>query len=111
MVTSSVAAISRKPPHCAAAAAGLQPLVPIAIGRGRADTSRMPGSIRYEIKNMIETLEQARDRLRDFPTRRKWWRAVARRSAVALSLRAGADGLEVLMIERAHREGDRWSGH
>lgn len=60
---------------------------------------------------MIETLEQARERLRDFPTRRKWWRAIARRSAVALPLREGAGGLEVLMIERAHREGDRWSGH
>lgn len=60
---------------------------------------------------MIESMEQARERLRHFRGRRKWWRAIARRSAVALPLRAGSDGLEVLMIERAHRAGDRWSGH
>lgn len=60
---------------------------------------------------MIESLEQAREQLRHFRPARKWWRAIARRSAVALPLRTGADGLEVLMIERAHREGDRWSGH
>lgn len=60
---------------------------------------------------MIETLDQAREQLRHFRPQRKWWRTFARRSAVALPLRDGADGLEVLMIERAHREGDRWSGH
>ncbi|MET0377577.1 MAG: CoA pyrophosphatase [Spongiibacteraceae bacterium] len=60
---------------------------------------------------MIESLDEAREQLRDFRPARKWWRAFARRSAVALPLRDGAEGLEVLMIERAHREGDRWSGH
>ncbi len=60
---------------------------------------------------MNESLDQAREQLRHFRSARKWWRVVARRSAVALPLRAGADGLEVLMIERAHRVGDHWSGH
>ena len=60
---------------------------------------------------MIESLGQARERLRALHARRKWWRVFARRSAVAIPLREGADGLEILMIERAHREGDRWSGH
>jgi 8-oxo-dGTP pyrophosphatase MutT (NUDIX family) len=43
--------------------------------------------------------------------RRKWWRRWARRSAVALLLRDGDAGLEALMIRRAERVGDRWSGH
>jgi 8-oxo-dGTP pyrophosphatase MutT (NUDIX family) len=34
-----------------------------------------------------------------------------RRAAVALLLRPGEDGPEALFIERAHREGDPWSGH
>jgi 8-oxo-dGTP pyrophosphatase MutT (NUDIX family) len=60
---------------------------------------------------VVETLEEARLRLQGWRARRKWWRALARKSAVAIPLREGADGLEILMIERAHREGDRWSGH
>jgi len=34
-----------------------------------------------------------------------------RRAAVAMILRAGDDGAEVLFIERARHEGDPWSGH
>jgi 8-oxo-dGTP pyrophosphatase MutT (NUDIX family) len=60
---------------------------------------------------VIETLEEVRARLRGLRARRKWWRLLARRSAVAIPLREGSGGLEILMIERAHREGDRWSGH
>jgi 8-oxo-dGTP pyrophosphatase MutT (NUDIX family) len=33
------------------------------------------------------------------------------RAAVALVLRKGAPGLELLLIRRAEREGDPWSGH
>ena len=33
------------------------------------------------------------------------------RAAVALLLRPGADGLELLLIRRAEREGEPWSGH
>jgi 8-oxo-dGTP pyrophosphatase MutT (NUDIX family) len=37
--------------------------------------------------------------------------AAPRASAVALLLKPGADGLELLLIRRAEREGDVWSGH
>ena len=60
---------------------------------------------------MIETLEQAGRLLQSWRGRRKWWRVLARHSAVAIPMREGDRGLEILMIERAHREGDRWSGH
>lgn len=50
-------------------------------------------------------------RLRAFSSRRKWWRRWARRAAVAIVLRESRDGIEVLMIERAHRDSDPWSGH
>jgi len=36
--------------------------------------------------------------------------AAARRAAVAAALREGLDGLEVLLMRRAQRTGDRWSG-
>ena len=35
----------------------------------------------------------------------------SKRAAVAISLRLGVSGPEVLMIQRAVREGDPWSGH
>lgn len=40
----------------------------------------------------------------------KWYRHFVNRSAVALIVRESV-GLEVLMIKRADREGDPWSGH
>lgn len=44
--------------------------------------------------------------------RRKLLRRVLARSAVGLYLRGrGAPGVEVLMIRRAERDGDPWSGH
>lgn len=63
------------------------------------------------VYTVIETLDEAQALLRTLHARRKWWRRLARKSAVAIPLREGAGGLEILMIERAHREGDRWSGH
>ena len=35
----------------------------------------------------------------------------SKRAAVAISLRSGVSGPELLMIQRAVREGDPWSGH
>ena len=35
----------------------------------------------------------------------------SKRAAVAISLRLGVSGPEMLMIQRAVREGDPWSGH
>ena len=35
----------------------------------------------------------------------------SKRAAVAISLRSGVSGPEILMIQRAIREGDPWSGH
>ncbi|MBD2860014.1 CoA pyrophosphatase [Spongiibacter sp. KMU-158] len=41
---------------------------------------------------------------------RRWWRRWTSRSAVALIIREHNHQLEVLMIRRAEREGDPWSG-
>ncbi len=49
--------------------------------------------------------------LKQFRPRRRWWRRWVKRSAVALVLREHERRLEVLMIKRADREGDPWSGH
>ncbi|WP_372747676.1 CoA pyrophosphatase [Litorivivens sp.] len=51
------------------------------------------------------------ERLAQFRPRKRWWRRWVKRSAVALLVRDGKMGPEVLMIKRADREGDRWSGH
>ncbi|MCY4045474.1 MAG: CoA pyrophosphatase [Cellvibrionales bacterium] len=39
-----------------------------------------------------------------------WYRHLAKRAAVSVILRDGVDGIELLMIQRAAFEGDRWSG-
>jgi 8-oxo-dGTP pyrophosphatase MutT (NUDIX family) len=39
-----------------------------------------------------------------------WWRPFGRQSSVALILREGSTGLEVLMIRRAEHPADPWSG-
>lgn len=57
------------------------------------------------------TLDKAVTRLEALAPRRTWWRLLARRAAVAVILREGTEGLEALMIQRAERHGDRWSGH
>ena len=59
---------------------------------------------------MIHSLPVAIERLQRLRSRRKWWRRWVRRAAVALVLRDSPVGVEVLMIERAHRNGDPWSG-
>ncbi len=65
-----------------------------------------------EISKAIEfaSLEQVVAKLQCFRPRKKWYRRFVSRSAVALIVREAADGPEVLMIERAEREGDPWSG-
>lgn len=63
----------------------------------------MKGS-KLTLKHLMSALSASRPR-------RRWWRRWVKRSAVALVLREHADELEVLMIKRAEREGDPWSGH
>lgn len=57
------------------------------------------------------SIEHAIERLQRLQPERKWWRRWARRAAVAIVLRERGAGLEMLMIERAQRPGDPWSGH
>ncbi|ROR98803.1 8-oxo-dGTP pyrophosphatase MutT (NUDIX family) [Sinobacterium caligoides] len=56
------------------------------------------------------TEQYLREKLRDFTPRLDELRHQQRRSAVTLSLRDNGGELEVLMMERAQREGDPWSG-
>jgi 8-oxo-dGTP pyrophosphatase MutT (NUDIX family) len=56
------------------------------------------------------SIDRAAQQLAQLQARRKWWRRVARRAAVAVALREGGDGVEALMIRRASRASDRWSG-
>lgn len=60
---------------------------------------------------LMLSIENAVERLQRLQPQRKWWRRWARRAAVAILLREGPAGLEMLMIERAQRAGDPWSGH
>ena len=60
---------------------------------------------------VVKTLQQARQQLQPFRAKKKWYRRFVKRSAVALILRESNKGLEALMIKRADREGDPWSGH
>jgi 8-oxo-dGTP pyrophosphatase MutT (NUDIX family) len=60
---------------------------------------------------VVKTLKQAHQQLQAFRAKKKWYRHFAKRSAVALILRESSVGLEALMIKRADREGDPWSGH
>jgi 8-oxo-dGTP pyrophosphatase MutT (NUDIX family) len=46
-----------------------------------------------------------------YSPRKKWYRRMIKRSAVAIILREQRGGLEALMIKRAERNGDPWSGH
>ena len=56
------------------------------------------------VKDTIARLQKRRPKL-------LWWRRLSRRSAVAIILRDAEQGAEVLMIKRAERPGDPWSGH
>ncbi|MEE8058407.1 MAG: CoA pyrophosphatase [Pseudomonadales bacterium] len=60
---------------------------------------------------VVKTLEQASIKLEQFRPRKKWYRLFCKRSAVAVILRETDQGIDALMIKRAEREGDPWSGH
>lgn len=60
---------------------------------------------------VVKTFDQAQQQLEQFRPSKKWYRRWSRRSAVAVILREEDHGLETLMIKRADREGDPWSGH
>lgn len=66
--------------------------------------------VKQNRRMVIDNLEQAVQQLQAHTHRRKWYRRWLSHSAVAMILRQCEGGLEILMIERAHREGDPWSG-
>ena len=59
----------------------------------------------------VSLLQLIETRLADHSPGRKRWRRLMKRSAVALILQVRAGELHILMIKRAEREGDPWSGH
>lgn len=59
---------------------------------------------------VLDSLDQIAERVSAHTHRRKWYRRWLSHSAVAMILRQGESGADVLMIERAAREGDPWSG-
>ena len=59
----------------------------------------------------MKTIQQLQPNLDQYKAPKKWYRHWCSRSAVAIILREGEQGLEALMIKRAEREGDPWSGH
>ncbi len=59
----------------------------------------------------IALLQLIQGRLEAHRPRRTLLRRYRKRSAVALILRVHAGELHILMIKRAEREGDAWSGH
>lgn len=58
----------------------------------------------------VALLQLAEDRLAQHRARRQWLRPIMRRAAVALILKVFEGELHVLMIRRAERPGDPWSG-
>lgn len=56
-------------------------------------------------------LNQAIQRLKRHEKPRHQYGPASRRAAVAIGLHEGNAGIEVLMIQRAQRQGDPWSGH
>ncbi len=59
----------------------------------------------------IALLQMIQGRLEAHRPRRTLLRRFRKRSAVAVILRVREGELHILMIKRAEREGDRWSGH
>lgn len=59
----------------------------------------------------VPLLELIETRLSDHNPGKKVWRRLMKRSAVAMILQVRAGELNILMIKRAEREGDPWSGH
>lgn len=60
---------------------------------------------------MTLTLQRIEHALTHHKPRRKPLRAILKRSAVAMILRDNRGEAEILMIKRAERRGDPWSGH
>lgn len=60
---------------------------------------------------LIDSLKHAGDKVQTFAPKKKWYRSFCKRSAVAIIMREADISIEVLMIKRADREGDPWSGH
>ncbi len=59
----------------------------------------------------VPLLQLIETRLAEHNPRRPLWRKLMRRSAVALILQVQRGELHILMIKRAERAGDPWSGH
>jgi 8-oxo-dGTP pyrophosphatase MutT (NUDIX family) len=59
----------------------------------------------------ISLLQLIESRLSDHKPGKKLLRPLMKRSAVALILQVRSGELHILMIKRAEREGDPWSGH
>lgn len=59
----------------------------------------------------VPLLQLIETRLTDHNPNRKWLRRLMKRSAVAMILQVRDGELHILMIKRAEREGDPWSGH
>jgi|TARA_R100000900_G_scaffold127863_3_gene103433 8-oxo-dGTP pyrophosphatase MutT (NUDIX family) len=59
----------------------------------------------------LPLLEQIETRLAAHRPGRPWLRRLMQRSAVAIILQVRTGELHILMIKRAEREGDPWSGH
>ena len=59
----------------------------------------------------VKSFSELEQQLGNYRPNKKWYRRLVKRSAVAIILRDGEQGIEVLMIKRAQREGDPWSGH
>ena len=57
------------------------------------------------------TLQQIRQRLDGYVHQEVTPKASTRQAAVAIIMRPGATGEEMLFIKRAEKEGDPWSGH
>lgn len=59
----------------------------------------------------VSLLQMLETRLATHRPARPWLRPLMKRSAVALILQVREGELHILMIKRAEREGDPWSGH
>lgn len=58
--------------------------------------------------NLLSQVEQT---LLSYKPKKIWLKRLLKRSAVAMILRQRTEGLSILMIKRAERDGDPWSGH
>ncbi len=59
----------------------------------------------------VPLLQLIETRLSDHSPPKRVWRRLMKRSAVAMVLQVREGELHILMIKRAEREGDPWSGH